>query len=300
MTTKTSSIRMTFVLLATAGCGANGHRPAAAPQRTSTSAPPAEPAGLTLLEAGAEPREVVRYDLAAAKHASFRILAHEAFHGGDLVPATELPDLQIDGDVSTTSVSRGGVAALAVHGAHLEGRDRPGESLPAIELTKRIDGWSFTARTSLAPDGMRAPLVLDSDGPRPPVVDDLPAELAQLTVRFPSAAVGVGARWRVVTPVDLRGVRATRTASYELTARQGSSVSLRRTVAITAPAQEFQMPGLPGTTRLDELHGAGTATLTVDTASPVATVTSDLRVDEKLHIADTPLSVDTHVEMAPR
>jgi hypothetical protein len=63
--------------------------------------------------------------------------------------------------------------------------------------------------------------------------------------RFPVEPIGVGAVWDVMRSSRLMGMRFHVTATFELLEAAGDRVKVRSYFAVTAPPQDFRVPGMP-------------------------------------------------------
>jgi len=177
----------------------------------------------------------------------------------------------------------------------------------AVEPLVGLKGWSrmndrgitLASNIGLSPN---------ADPATRQLIDNLAESLTQLGAPLPLEAVGVGARWRVVS--ELQGeARVRQTTMVALTELVGVNATLRLDISQTAPRQRIKAPGLPATTvvELVSLEGEGDAEVAIDLGKLVpdashldmktlvkALVTGD---DQKLPLAlQTTLSVD----IAPR
>jgi hypothetical protein len=86
---------------------------------------------------------------------------------------------------------------------------------------------------------------------------------------MPEEAVGVGARWEVRQRMASGGIEALTTSTVEVTAIQGSKVSLKVTLNQTAPVQAMKNPALPpdAEINLTSFTGTGTTNTVVDLAT---------------------------------
>ncbi|MBM9460101.1 hypothetical protein JK386_09310 [Nocardioides sp. zg-536] len=243
--------------------------PSATPSTASPSAsPPAAPsspaagaaAPVELLSAGAAPRRAVVLDV-------------EVGH-------TESSTLRIDTEVELAMLSSGPIEVsvrlpytskvTAVSADRIDVEVRYGRGTVDVPVLRQLLGDQLddtlaalqgtTAQVAYTPAGGVISSDVDLGAAIPPMLDGLldglGAQSLALAVPFPVEAVGVGARWRTTSEVDLGGVIATAETTYELRELDADGY----TVAVTATqtADEVQTPlGM-----LSSLSGTTTGTLT--------------------------------------
>lgn len=69
--------------------------------------------------------------------------------------------------------------------------------------------------------------------------------LRQAATPFPVEAVGVGAKWKVVTQVEQNGLKLDQTTTIELVGLKDDSAELKVTIEQSAKDQKIEAPGLP-------------------------------------------------------
>lgn len=106
------------------------------------------------------------------------------------------------------------------------------------------------------------------------LVNQLSEQLDSLAVPFPTEAVGVGARWRIATNLDLGGINARQVYTYELTARTGDVVELKISHTQTGKRGPVELPGVPSSVDVSLTHfrarGVGSATVDLTGVLPTA------------------------------
>ena len=188
-----------------------------------------------LLEAGANPREVLRYGrLQYAARLDSHVTAREG---------KKSIVLRRDLAFTASPSGRAGIVGLAPTG--VEG------ARAAID----IDTRGLVTRVSGA-----APL-------------DVKRELVAMLLRhlgpLPKEEIGIGARWRVKYAIARGGVFIAHNTIYELTKRSGDELTLRFETTESAEQQPITADGA----RVGELHalkGSAAGSITVSLATPVA------------------------------
>ncbi|NES21112.1 MAG: hypothetical protein F6K41_19830, partial [Symploca sp. SIO3E6] len=92
------------------------------------------------------------------------------------------------------------------------------------------------------------------------------SSLKQLSSPFPSAAIGVGAKWQVAHSLNLNGMIINQTAIYELIGLQDDIATLAVSIEQDAPSQTINQPGMPpgASVKLESLNSQGKANIEVE------------------------------------
>jgi len=191
----------------------------------------------------------------------------------DQAPATtNLPSLALSCELEVTSVDQDGafVTQLKV----LAGGFEEDPAFPvdaAVELATTAEpliGLTATSRTSDRGLVLAADVHVPSSATAPTrqLIENLKETLTQLALPLPVEAVGVGARWRVVSDLVTSGVRMRRTVMVELIELTGPNITLRTNVSQTAPRQLLKLADTPATTivTLTSYEGRGEGELSLD------------------------------------
>jgi hypothetical protein len=221
-------MRAVAVIVALAACGGATPRPAA----------------LTVTEAGAEPRQPLRYApvLRAVERAEVRIKSRLSA----ATTNTVLDTSKVAADAPTIRlVIRSEVTELGVNGDALIGYEIEDTGVladvvdpaayrvlePEVAALKGVRGsWRRSATgqmTEARIDLVSAKLALDS--------------IQQAGAVFPAAAIGVGAVWRSTGEVTISGVRWQRTITYRLKDLVDDVATLEVTAALRASSQALSV-----------------------------------------------------------
>ena len=250
----------------------------AQPSASSSSAPEvkagsvAAPSPVKLLEAGAEPRKVLRLHPTVGDKQTMAMtlkMSMEMGMAGNKLPAMDIPPMLMKLEVEGKNVSAEGEIAY-----QLEFTDATVEA-----DTNSIAGVAALIKTTL--NGIRGMtgtgqmnaqgIVKSLDMKLPPgAAPQLGQTAGQINDAFassmtvlPDAAIGVGAKWEYKTRVKFQGVTTDQTVVYELVSLEGEQFTLRSTITQTAANQKMDSPVMPGMkVDLNQLTGSGTATTT--------------------------------------
>lgn len=231
---------------------------------TEAEAPSSAPARVTLVDAGAEPRQELRYRAAegttdAVTQRNELTLVQD--FGGQR-QEVQVPASSVDVDYVVEEVTDGGFTTVGTYGAtQVEGDDAA--AAETARLLEQITGAQLV--TEMTDRGaITATRIEGVDDTGNPVFDQLLGSLvdsaASLAFPFPEEAVGIGAQWLVETEVEISGLPITARYEVTLTELDGDQV-----VADIAAALEF-VPGpvvVQGTSaevESGQLDGTGTVT----------------------------------------
>ncbi len=198
----------------------------AGPDRTADLG--AEPT-IEVLDAGAEPRQELRY----AFEAGDRVVIEQAttldqeLSGTRTGPVTTATTMSatvtaVDGGIATIEMTYEDVQVTAgpeVDPAVVDGTEQGAVALEGATATIRVDdrGGMDAFDLRMPPD---APAGIDS------VIDSLAATIRQQAVAFPEEPIGVGGSWLVRYEVDVLGVQTTIDQTFTVAARRDDAVDL--------------------------------------------------------------------------
>ena len=91
------------------------------------------------------------------------------------------------------------------------------------------------------------------------------------TVPLPEQAVGQGAKWTAVVPMNLPMMKFTAHMEYVVKKLKGDTVTLAMKMKGVAPKQQMKLPGGQGSMDLDKLDTSASGTLTLSLVHPVPT-----------------------------
>jgi hypothetical protein len=240
----------------------------------------AQPA-VTLLDAGAAPRQELRYRLEAGR-TEYGALSTSMQMRGTNMPAVSGPPMTMRMMMRTTDVSADGVARYEFEVTAVE----TGNGGASPVLDPAIGGWARIDARGLFLEGDFALDALADGAEAEQLLGELNQSIQEMSAPFPVEAVGVGARWQVTSRIDAGGFRAEQTAEYTLLSRNGDRVELEVTVTQSADSQPVSMPGMPPEiqARLESLEAAGSGTMNVNLTRLVPTSTVDVGVSLSMAI----------------
>lgn len=276
------SVAVGLITVLACACGA-AQRGLARPDRPTT---------IRVLEAGVEPRVVLRYDLAPGLHERAELTAKATVSAAITntvletgLQRTELPTEKTIAlfEVRGRDASRAQLARTIEEAVLLDDGviDAPTRSRLQREVDRLRGGW----RTwSMSPIGEVSQPTMDGTESAT-IVELVKLATLQTSVRFPDEAVGVGAAWQVTSHPRISGISWDRIATYRL--RAASAAEIKVDVEIVMKAGEQPLRVEPNaTTELRSATVRMTGGLTVPLRGLVATGYGESIGEVNLRITD--------------
>jgi hypothetical protein len=307
-------------LLAVVSAGALATLAVGAPAPAQTDGDDAEPSiptpAVEILDPGEEPRAPLRFALTAGMSVTatqsvdqyIRQVDEEGFGNSDRVPTIDLGlrlDVQTVGPDGTAQV----LIAFTSVDATGNGSAASADQARAIE-SALADLTDLTGTSTFTNRGVQVSGSFDVPDDLPDTVktllDQYESQLSTVTPPLPEEPVGVGARWRATTELELGGITAQQRYDYTVESIEGSHVELRVRLRQTAEPQDFDPPGAR---KGDEYHllslrttGKGTTTFDATTPVPPSAVVEAhskqrLRFEERGKDAET---IDVTIDQEQR
>jgi hypothetical protein len=264
-------------LLLSGGCGvvaAVAQQPAVAPKPSETKTPAPSRPVLELLSAGAAPRQILRYKPAVQSKQTATITMNMEMGmsiAGEPVPIGNLPGTAITFETLVDQVEPNG-------DIHYQFRYMNVDLVGSSTLPPAQRAQLLTQIQKLK--GVRGTVVVDNRGQTKFGKFDLPPDLdngdkkmlkqisnsvEQLSSPLPEPALGVGAKWRVLSAPKLNGIQLKQVTTFELVSVQAGSMTLNVAQEQQAAPQQMSTTQLPKgkTLNLKSLSGKGQGQLFV-------------------------------------
>jgi hypothetical protein len=255
--------------------------------------PPAAPGGETsavgqtstslfkLLEAGAEPRKVLRFHPKPGDKQTLAMTMKMAMVtkiGEMEPPAMKLPAIKLTLETTVKEVGENGDITYEMVISDAGISDEPGVTPELAEAMKSafvgIKGLSGTGTTSSrgVSKGVEFKAPADSNPQTRQFVDQMKEFYTQLAVPMPEEAIGAGAKWEVKMPIKTQGMTIDQTANYEVVSLEGESLTTKDIIAQQAANQKIQNPAMAGMkVDLTKMTGKGTGQRTFALANLLPT-----------------------------
>ena len=283
-------------------------KPVVAPKPPSTSRPTLE-----LLTAGAAPRQMIRFK-PTVNSKQVATMSMDMDMGlaiaNKSMPTNKLPTTVLTFETLVNQIDPNGDIHYQFRYANVD----------VVGVSKLPSTLVAQLRTQLQKlKGVQGVVVVDSRGQTKSGKFDLPPELdsankqmlkqithsvEQLSAPVPEPALGVGAKWQVVSTPKLNGIAIKQVTTYELVSFQTGGMTMNVTLAQQAPPQQMNATGLPNgrTLRLKSLSGTGKGQVTTkfDRLMPISSnMISQLRSEmESPNPPGVPMKMTTDTKMA--
>jgi hypothetical protein len=288
-------------------------QPRLTPKPTDTQLTPApkpilQKATFEAITPGAEPRQVLRYKpVANTKEVATMTLDMDMkmVFSGTTIP-TKLPSTVMKMETTVTKVDANG--DIHYQFRYLDADVKGNASLPGSAINamrsqmKKLVGLNGTFvvsdRGQLKSSNFQIPKTVDETTRG--MLEQMSQSLEQFSSALPSDAVGKGAKWRIVQPLQISGINMVQTSTYELVGVQDGVMTLKTTVAQSANPQVLKQSGLPAnvTMQLNSMSstGQGETVVRLDRLLPTKaalSISSQSEMEVKSTRQGTPMTVST-------
>jgi hypothetical protein len=248
----------------------------AAASNASNATAAAQPSGtqFKLLEAGAEPRKVLRLHPSPGDKQTLALtlkMAMETKVGEAETPAMKLPAITMTLDATVKEVSdKGDITCQLVMGdisVSEEAGGTPGVGEVLKAAFGGIKGLAGTGTVSSRgfSQGVEFKAPAGSSPQTRQLLDQMKELLTQMVAPLPEEAVGPGAKWEMKMPIKTQGMTVGQTATCELVSLEGERLTTKSTVVQHAANQKVENPAMPGVKMdLTKMVGTGTGEHTSD------------------------------------
>lgn len=223
--------------------------PAKAPEAPKDTAPPVPV--VTLVEAGAEPRQAMRLTPAAGQEQAvkMRMLMSMSMKMDEMeYPKQAIPGIVMTFKTKVTSAETQGDIRYEFAFAECT-VEEGGDAVPqvaemirsAIAPFSKITGTCLVTSRGITKD---AKLVVpdNMDPGAASMLEGMKQQMGQMGAPFPEEPVGVGAKWKVATKVKSQGMTIDQTATVELLEMKDGVAKMSLLVEQAAPAQKINAP----------------------------------------------------------
>lgn len=273
---------------------------------TAPTSPAVQPR-VELLNAGAEPKQELRYKPTANAKQSVTITTDMdlvSTVSGQSMPKVKVPRSVMKMDVLVNQVDTNG--DIHYQYAYTDADVLADQAVqPEVVNTmrsaiKKMVGFKGTAvidnRGQVKSSNFDIPDKLDAVSRK--LLEQVSGSLSQLSSPVPTEAVGKGAKWRVSTPLNLGGMNLSQSATYELADLKDNVATLNVTMEQQAKSQDLPAPGLPEgatlTIKSFNSQGQGQMIMRLDAAVPTQAKMS-IRSNGEINIKGASRGRDTTV-----
>jgi len=258
------------------------------PAVASPAAPPVAKSPVKLLDAGAEPRTVLRlHPVAGDQQAITMTMKMGMFMSvaGNPMPATDLPSMIMSMDVAVKDIAAGTNTLPAVATAMKTAL----ASINGMTGTGKMSSCGIVKSVEMKPPATAAPQISQT-------LDQMKDSFSSSATPLPEEAVGPGAKWEYKTRLKSQGMNIDQTITCELVSIDGDVLTLHSTLVQNAANQKISNPAMPGLKMdLTKMTGNGTiaSTLNLGKLMPQsATVDSKTEVAMAMNVGQQKQAMD--------
>ncbi len=239
-----------------------------------------------LLDAGSEPRQVLRYRAVAGAKESMLVsmkmeMAMEI--GGNKLPVQPAPTMEMIMDIDVLDSDDDQIRyKFVLSEARVLAEDSvPEETLQAMEtqlqLMVGMEGESLITRRGFTVEGSFSPPENAPEMARQ-MLKGIEKSIGEMSSPLPEEPVGLGAKWQIEQEFDANGMRMKQTIIHELKKLGPHDVTTNISLVQSAEPQQLQLPGLPENVKihLDSLNSVGQGQLNLDLTKLVPQSNIDL------------------------
>jgi hypothetical protein len=251
--------------------------PAPGPQEPQPEAKPASGGStwqVKLLEAGAEPRKVLRLHPKPGDKQSLTLtmkIAMDLQAGQTPSQSMKMPTIRMSRETTVRSVSPNGDILYDVTMGDFEvGQEADANPQIAQAMKAAFSGFKGLSGSATMSDrgvgkGTEMKTPAGSDPQLGQLVDQMRDAFARSSVLLPEEAVGPGARWEVKMPLKSQGMTIDQATAYQLVSIEGDLLTVKDTVEHHASNQKIQSPAMPGLVLdLTKMVGKGSDEMALD------------------------------------
>ena len=292
--TPTVSSRIKYVgekAAATSGKAAVVEPTVAAAETKAAAFVPKSP--VKLLDAGSEPRKVLRFHPAAGDKQTIVMtmkMDMEMGMAGIQLPAMDIPPMQLTMDIDVKNISADGEIAyqMVFTDASVDAGTNAADVMAAAMKTALGGMRGLTGSGKMTTQGIVKSVEMKLPAGAAPQLSQTAGQMkdafASSSTAWPEEAIGVGAKWEYQTKVKSQGLTTDQTITYELVALDGDQLTLRSAITQSAANQKMESPAMPGMkVDLNKLAGSGTAN-TVQDLTRIMPLTVNLDEETKMNL----------------
>jgi hypothetical protein len=267
--------------------------------------PPPPTDGIELVNAGREPRRLVRYKLAPSSQTELDVAMDVDMRTVDRTVV--LPSLVMSIDVAAGATDANGAIKMKAsvvggsarpRGEHdpamLHVMERQAATLVGLVMTFDLSPWGQVSRTKVEATGR------DLSEPMQQEVATLTQLSEQLAMALPDKPIGPGAIWKHRRTIRQNQLTLVTMTTVEVTAIAGDAITFKSTTEMTGADQTIAQGS--ATAQVTAIRGTGTQTGTFDLAKAVVLGTSTASLSFEL-IAEgqhRPNKLDVVTTIGPR
>jgi len=239
---------------------------------------------IKLLDAGAEPRKVLRLHPKAGETQAVDLTVKMVIDvkiGEMENPSMKLPSMKMGLNVTVKDVSSAGDITYEMSVSEASAADDPDVMPQVADAMKAslagVKGMSGTGTLAShgINKGMEVKAATETDPQVRQAIEQMKEAFTRTTTPLPEEAVGAGARWEVKMPIKSQGMTIDQTVTYTAVSIEAERLTAESTIVQSAASQKIQNPVMPAIKLdLNKMTGNGTGKLTLDLAHLLPTETT--------------------------
>jgi hypothetical protein len=262
---------------------------------------------VTLVSAGSDPKVQLRYKPQQGDKASVDMVMTMGMElnmggggggGGGGMPRMEMPPITMTMDTEITSSTADAFELAAeVTKVDVDAKKSPDMAGALGPIMQKMVGMKMTSRMTRRGimEKVDVKLPADFDPQMAQMMDQFKQSMNQMTAPFPEEAVGVGAKWKVASNIDINGAHVTQTVSFELVSLDGDKGTAKVSLEQNAAAQTMTMGGVSA--KLEHMTGGGSGTMTFDLVRVMPqdaklAMKTELAINAQGQSAETKMDID--------
>jgi hypothetical protein len=266
---------------------------------------------VVLVDAGAEPREELRYDFSGFTPQTMQMDMNMSMSMEGPATGTQqqtLPTMRMIMSIPTVEATPEGNLRMAFSLDRYEVLPTEGvapEMMQALQSSLAsvgtMSGWNVIDNRGSFIDG---DINVSAGSSAAQMMTSIEDSMEQMVAPFPSEAVGLGARWQTSTEVTVNGLTLAQTATFTLASRSGDNVVLDVTIEQNAPPQDIADPSMPpgAVAHLDEMQTTGTGRMSLSLTNVVPNSTLSMSTAMRMSVVQngttTPaMAMTTRIDM---
>jgi len=251
-----------------------------APRSDSQTRPAAAPGGgqVKLLDAGAEPRRVLRLQAKAGEKQTTEMTVRMAMTMGvGDGQVMKMPPMKMLMGAVPKSISEEGDITCEVIIEDATVADEPGAMPQMVEamkaslrginglvVTRTISSRGFSKKTEIT-------TATGSGSGTQQTLEQMKESFSNSEFFLPEEAVGTGAKWEVRQKIKTQGMTVDQTTTFQLASMEGDILTIKTSATKSAANQKMVNPAMPQlNVDLTKMTGSGASSMTIDLAKVLA------------------------------
>jgi hypothetical protein len=269
-----------LTLVTAAACGSDDEAPSRSPAESPATTAPSDEAGLTLEDAGAEPRQPLRLHVSPGTTTRTALLSRITLKltaGGEELPVGVVPGTRLVMEQHVDRVDPDGAAHYTARFTDVTAVSTPGASASVLRETQAalddMKGLTITGSIDVRGGAQRVEVdtATITDQTLKSMLEAMTSQIGNLAAPFPRSAVGPGARWTAKSSAKIAGITMNTTTHYTLRSRDGDRYELDVAQEADAPPGPVELPNAPssGRTSIERFHLTSRGAIAGDLTHPL-------------------------------